>query len=74
MATKGYPWRLIQVITGLYKVISIAKKMKLSSRYETNYQVVRQGFPMLPVFFNIYIDAVMEEWQSHLRTDFKLGK
>jgi hypothetical protein len=29
---------------------------------------------MLPVLFSTYIKAVMEQMQSHLKTNFKLGK
>jgi hypothetical protein len=75
MNTKGYPQHLIKVVQSLYKntYISIDYGSN-SSTYEIINQGARQGCPMSPNLFNIYIDAVMDEWQSKWRTNFRLGK
>jgi hypothetical protein len=75
MNTKGYPQHLIKVVQSLYKNTSISiDNGSNSSTYEIINQGVRQGRPISPNLFNIYIDAAMDEWQSKLRTNFRLGK
>jgi hypothetical protein len=46
----------------------------LSSRFEVTNQGVRQGCPLSPALFNIYLDTAVNEWQSQLVTHFKLRK
>jgi hypothetical protein len=73
MNTKGYPQHLISVVQNLYKNTSISiDSGSNSSTYEIINQDVRQGMSLN--LFNIYIDAAMDEWQSKLRTNFRLGK
>jgi hypothetical protein len=75
MNTKGYAQHLIKVVRSLYKNTSISvDKGSNSSTYEIINQGVRQGCPMSPNLFNIYIEAVMDGWKSKLRTNSRLGK
>jgi hypothetical protein len=75
MNTKGYPQHLVKVVQSLNKntYISIDNGSN-SSTYEVINHGVRQGCPMSPNIFNIFIDADMGEWQRKLRTNFRLGK
>jgi hypothetical protein len=73
--TKEHPQHLIKLVQSLYKNTSISiDNRSNSSTYEIINQGVRQGCHMSPSLFNIYIDAAMDEWQSKLRTNFRLGR
>jgi hypothetical protein len=75
MTTKGYPQHLIDTVVHLYNGTFITiDNATISSRFEVTNQGVKQGCPLSPALFNIYLDAAVNEWQSHLVTHFKLRK
>lgn len=71
MNERGYPEHLIRVIQSLYfaTYISINNSDKL---IKTN-QGVKQGCPMSPALFSIYIDDVIRQWQEQLNINFKIN-
>ena len=74
LETYGIPQHLIRSIQSLY----INNKIKIrcgnltSEDYRMISQGVRQGCPLSPVLFNIYIDHRVKTWQEHLAHKFRL--
>ena len=71
MRKNGYPSHLVNIIEELYRNTEICIKPN-GEKEETNLGM-RQGCPLSPTLFNIYIDAAVEEWQKQLRNNFKIG-
>jgi hypothetical protein len=66
MINRGIPSHLIRVVQSLYHDtrICIKKENRQSKILEEINTGVRQGCPLSPVPFNIYIDDVIQKWQK----------
>ena len=53
--------------------ISIDKSYTKNNKNELVNSGVRQGCPILPTLFNIYMDAAICEWQTQLRQNFEIN-
>jgi hypothetical protein len=75
MTTKGYPQHVIDTTVNSYNATFLTVDSgTISSGFEVTNQGVRQGCPLSPALFNIYLDTAVNEWQSQLVTHFKLRK
>lgn len=73
MYKRGFPDHLIKVIQSLY----FGTQIKIRTDYTSNKQIktnqgVKQGCPLSPALFSIYIDNVIRQWQEQLNTHFKI--
>ena len=66
---------LLKAIVDIYTQNKILIKFnnKLSKPAEMN-KAVRQGCPLLPALFNIYLDEIITKWQKQDVTGIKLSK
>lgn len=73
MAKEGYPTHLVKTVKSLYETrISVRTGNKTSNTIIVN-QGVKQGCPLSPTLFNIYIDKATEEWQNKITTGINIG-
>lgn len=74
MYDKCYPIHLIRVIQSMYNntEILINNITETSTKAKVN-QGVKQGCPLSPALFNLYIDAAIEEWQRNLKIGLKIN-
>lgn len=70
----GIPQHLIYAIKSMYGNTKIKIKMNniISSESKIINQGVKQGCPMSPTLFNIYINNVIKTWEAELTTHFKI--
>lgn len=75
MSDKGFPEHIVKVVQSLYfkSNIIIDKGGPISDSILEINQGVRQGCPLSPALFSIYIDEVIGQWQLALTTDFKIN-
>lgn len=75
MYDKGFPGHIVKVVQSLYfkSEIMIDKGGTMSDNTLEINQGVRQGCPLSPALFSIYIDEIIVQWQSNLTTEFKVG-
>ena len=66
MSSKGIPTHLITIIQTVYKLnfIRINAYNGTSEVSRVITQGVRQGCPLLPVLFNLYLDEVIKETKN----------
>jgi len=69
MLSKGIPTHLITIIQKIYmeniKIVNAGNGISEDSRVIT--QGVRQGCPLSPVLFNLYLDEVIRIWLQKLK-------
>jgi len=70
MASEGIPTHLIPIIQRIYteNTIRINKVKGTSENFRVINQGVRQGCPLSPVLFNLYLDEVIRIWLKELKT------
>jgi sorting nexin-29 len=70
--SKGIPQHLIRAIKSLCvnTKINISMRNKTSANYRETKQGVKQGCPVSPILFNLYIDEVTREWQKESQTHY----
>lgn len=76
MKQKGIPQHLISAIKSLYvenKIVIGTSKERKNIAATIN-KGVRQGCPLSPSLFNIYIDKIVMNWQMDLNEHFKIKK
>jgi hypothetical protein len=75
MKNKGFPDHTVKTVQSLYinTRIKIVKGTSVSNKEIHIHQGVKQGCPMSPTLFNIFIDEVIRQWQDVLIKDFKIG-
>jgi hypothetical protein len=70
MASKGIPTHLITIIQRIY--MENTKRINKGKRTCEDFRVinpgVRQGCPLSPVLFNLYLDEVVSIWLKELKT------
>ena len=74
MMKKGYPQHLVAAIAGAYANSSITVLVgnnKNTGKIETN-KGVRQGCPMSPTLFNIYVDEILNIWNQQVDSGIQL--
>lgn len=71
MKERGYPLHIVKTIEEMYKNTKIC--IKKHGNEEVINLGVRQGCPLSPTLFNIYIDAAVLEWQEQLSRSFTIG-
>ena len=73
LKTRHIPDTLLKAIVDIYTQNKILIKFnnKLSKPVEIN-EGVRQGHPLSPTLFNIYLDDIITKWQKHDITGIKL--
>ena len=69
------PDTLLKAMVDIYTKNKILIKFnnKLSKSVEIN-KGVRQGYPLSPTLFNIYLDEIITKWQKQDLTGIKLSK
>jgi retron-type reverse transcriptase len=71
---KGFPDHIVKTVQSLYvNTIKIDKGTSVSNKEIHINQGVKQGYPMSPTLFNIFIEEVITQWQDVLIKDFKIG-
>lgn len=76
MKQKGIPQHLISAIKSLYvenKIRIGITSMKRKNITTTINKGVRQGCPLSPSLFNIYIDEIVTKWQMDIKEHFKIN-
>ena len=70
MLSKEIPTHLITIIQNIYKknVIRVNAGNVISENSRVITQGVRQGCPLSPVLFNLYLDEVIRIWLKKLKT------
>ena len=73
MERRGFPTQLIAVLQSLYNRTSITLDLngRLTEDIPTN-KGVRQGCPISPTLFNIYIDDVLRLWKTKVDSGIQL--
>jgi hypothetical protein len=68
LALKGFPHHLTRAIQSLYEETNIVIETvdRKSQKIILINQGVRQGCPLSPVLFNLYLDLVIREWQDSI--------
>ena len=69
MTSKGIPTHLITIIQRIYmeNTIRINKGKGTSGNFRVINEGVRQGCPLSPVLFNLYLDEVIRIWLKELK-------
>jgi hypothetical protein len=75
MKNKGFPDHIVKTVQSLYinTRIKSDKRILISNKEIHINQEVKQGCPMSPTLFNIFIDEVIRQWQDVSIKDFKIG-
>jgi hypothetical protein len=75
MKNKGFPDHNVKTVQSLYinTMIKTDKGTTVSNKEIHINRGVKQGCPMFPILFNIFIDEVIRQWQDVLIKDFKIG-
>jgi hypothetical protein len=70
MSSKGIPTHLITIIRKIYmeNIVRVNTGDKVSDDFRVIIQGVRQGCPLSPVLFNLYLDEVNRTWLKNLKT------
>jgi len=70
MLSKGIPTNLITIIQKIYmeNIIRVNAGNGISEDSRAITQGVRQGRPLSPVLFNLYLDEVIRIWLEKLKT------
>jgi len=68
--SKGIPTHLTTIIQKIYKenLIRVNAGNGISEDFRVITQVVRQGYPLSPVLFNLYLDESFWIWLQKLKT------
>ena len=69
MSSKGIPTHLITIIQTIYmeNIIRINAGNGISVDSTVITQGVRQGCPLSPVLFNLYLDDIIRKWLKKLK-------
>jgi hypothetical protein len=72
--TRGFPQHLIRAVQSLYHEtqIIIEREGKQNIKMSIN-QEVRQGCPLSPKIFSLYIDDIIRRWQLELKDKFYIN-
>ena len=70
MLSKGIPTHLITITQKIYmeNTIRVNAGNGISEDFRVITQGVRQGCPLSPVLFNVYLDEVIRIWLKELKT------
>ena len=70
MLSKGIPTHLITIIQKIYmeNIITVNAGTGISEDSRAITQGVRQGCPLSPVLFNLYLDEVIRIWLQKIKT------
>jgi hypothetical protein len=70
MSSKEIPTHLIRIIQKMYmeNIIRVNAGDGVSDDFRVITQGVRQGCPLSPVLFNLYLDEVIRTWLTKLKT------
>jgi len=74
MLIKGIPTHLITIIQKIYmeSIVRVNAGNEISEDSRAITQGVRQGCPLPPVLFNLYLDEVIRIWLEKIKTSKNL--
>ena len=69
MSSKGIPTHLITIIQKIYmeNIIRVNAGNGIFEDFRVITQGVRQGCPLFPILFNLYLDEVIQIWLQKLQ-------
>jgi len=70
LSSKGIPTHLITIIQKIYmeNIIRVNAGNGISEDFRVITQGLRQGCPLSPILFNLYLDEVIQIWLQKLKT------